>query len=48
MEERPKFVIECGSGSSTALIAACLQRIGQGRLVALEHDPGYARKTETS
>jgi predicted O-methyltransferase YrrM len=47
MDERPKLVVECGSGSSTALIAACLRQLGQGRLIALEHDARFARRTES-
>lgn len=46
MDERPTLVVECGSGSSTVLIAACLRQLGQGRLIALEHDARFARKTE--
>jgi predicted O-methyltransferase YrrM len=46
MDERPKLVVECGSGSSTVLIAACLRQLGQGRLVALEHDAAFAHRTE--
>jgi methyltransferase family protein len=47
MDERPKLVVECGSGSSTVVIAACLQQLGQGRLIALEHDGRFARRTES-
>jgi predicted O-methyltransferase YrrM len=47
LDERPKLVVECGSGSSTVLIAACLRQLGQGRLIAVEHDATYARRTES-
>jgi predicted O-methyltransferase YrrM len=41
---RPKLVLELGSGTSTVWIAYALQKCG-GRLVSLDHDPGYAEKT---
>jgi predicted O-methyltransferase YrrM len=44
-ETRPRFVVECGSGSSTVVIARCLQAMGHGRLVSLDHDPDFARRT---
>jgi predicted O-methyltransferase YrrM len=43
--ERPRLVLECGSGSSTVLIAECLRRLGGGRIVSLDHDEGYAGQT---
>jgi predicted O-methyltransferase YrrM len=41
---RPRLVLECGSGSSTIAIARCLKTLG-GRLISLEHNPEFARKT---
>lgn len=43
--ERPRLILECGSGSSTVILAACLRELGSGRLVSLEHDAGYAERT---
>lgn len=45
IESRPGLVVECGSGSSTIVLARCLRALGRGRVVSLEHDPGYARQT---
>jgi hypothetical protein len=45
IETRPSLVVECGSGSSTVVLARCLRAIGQGRLLSLEHDPEYASRT---
>jgi hypothetical protein len=44
VEARPRLVLECGSGSSTIAIAHCLRALG-GRIISLEHDPAYARRT---
>ncbi|MFV2063282.1 MAG: class I SAM-dependent methyltransferase [Chloroflexota bacterium] len=41
----PRSVVELGSGVSTIVIAARLKAAGKGRLVALEHEPTYARAT---
>ena len=43
-ETRPRFVLECGSGTSTVVIARCLRAYG-GRIVSLEHDSAYAGRT---
>jgi methyltransferase family protein len=45
MQARPGLVLECGSGSSTVVIARCLRALGQGCLISLDHDPSYARRT---
>jgi hypothetical protein len=42
---RPRLIMECGSGASTIVIGRCLRALGRGRLIALEHDPEYARRT---
>jgi predicted O-methyltransferase YrrM len=44
---RPKLVLELGSGTSTVWIAYALEQAG-GRLVSLDHDPGYAEKTRSA
>jgi predicted O-methyltransferase YrrM len=44
VEHRPRLVVECGSGSSTVVLARCLRALG-GRVVTLEHDPAWARVT---
>jgi len=46
VELRPKVVLECGSGSSTVLLAACLEEMQQGLVVSLEEDPPWAIRTE--
>jgi hypothetical protein len=47
MERRPGLVIECGSGSSTVIVARCLQELGHGRILSLEHDPDFAEQTRS-
>lgn len=44
-EEQPKTVLECGSGTSTLVMARALQRNGGGRVVALEHLEEFADHT---
>lgn len=41
----PSLIVECGSGSSTIVAAACLRDLGQGRVVSLDHDEHYAQRT---
>ncbi|RCV52648.1 methyltransferase [Marinitenerispora sediminis] len=41
-ERRPGLVVECGSGASSVWLGHALRRVGEGRLVALEHDERYA------
>ena len=44
--QRPRLVVECGSGASTLWFALALRRFGiDGRIVALDHDPVFAGKT---
>jgi hypothetical protein len=45
MERRPGLVVECGSGSSTVIVARCLRERGRGRGVALAQDPVFAEHT---
>jgi predicted O-methyltransferase YrrM len=47
-DARPSVVLECGSGSSTVMIARCLRALGRGRVISLEHDPEYASRTAES
>ncbi|WP_251961519.1 class I SAM-dependent methyltransferase [Salinibacter ruber] len=44
MQERPKLVVECGSGSSTLLVASRLKKFegGDRRVIALDHEEKYA------
>lgn len=42
---RPQVVVELGSGVSTVVLAARLKALGSGRVIAVEHDPDYARQT---
>jgi predicted O-methyltransferase YrrM len=44
-ERGPVTVLECSSGLSTVLLAACMRNRGKGRVLSLEHDTAYAQKT---
>ncbi|HOY28811.1 MAG TPA: class I SAM-dependent methyltransferase, partial [Flavobacteriales bacterium] len=48
LNERPALVVEASSGTSTLIIALCLQRLGAGKVIALEHDPIYVEKTRAA
>jgi predicted O-methyltransferase YrrM len=39
--KRPKLVVECGSGSSSVWLGYAMDRVGGGRVIALEHDERY-------
>jgi predicted O-methyltransferase YrrM len=43
--QRPKLMMELGSGSSTVLFAAALRANGSGRLISIEHESEHAKHT---
>ena len=46
LAKRPRLVVECGSGVSTLWLALVAKKIGlDTRIVALDHDPVFAAKT---
>ena len=46
LKDRPGLVVECGSGVSTLFLALAAKQHGvAGRIVALEHDLSFARRT---
>lgn len=44
-ERRPMTILECSSGFSTLVLAACVRNMGKGRVLSLENDPVFAEKT---
>lgn len=42
---RPERIVECGSGWTTVLMAACLAELEIGTVTALEHEEKFARQT---
>ncbi|HEY0193581.1 MAG TPA: class I SAM-dependent methyltransferase [Kofleriaceae bacterium] len=44
-DEQPELVVETGSGVSTLILAYGLERLGRGRVLALDHDAAYAAAT---
>lgn len=42
------LIVECGSGTSTVLIAQCLKQLGSGRLISLEHEKEFAAVSRQS
>jgi len=47
LNNRPRLVVEASSGVSTLILAYALKMTGSGRVVSLEHDADYARRTQT-
>ena len=45
--QRPKLIMELGSGSSTVLFAAALRANGCGRVISVEHDSEHVERTRT-
>jgi predicted O-methyltransferase YrrM len=45
LSAKPTSVVECSSGTSTIVLARCMQINGQGKVYSLEQDPVYAAKT---
>ena len=45
LQQRPRLVVETGSGVATLVVAYCLEHIGSGTLVTVEHDEKYVRAT---
>ncbi len=45
LAERPGVVVECSSGTSTLVLARCMQLNGGGKVYSLEHEPRYAEQT---
>lgn len=44
-ERKPRLVLECGSGASTLIVADILKTTGIGRLISIDHDSTYAKRT---
>ncbi len=42
---KPQTVLECSSGTSTLVLARCMQLNGAGKVFSLEHDHHYAEQT---
>lgn len=45
LERRPALVVELGSGISTVLAAYCLEQLGQGRIVSVDHEERFRDAT---
>jgi predicted O-methyltransferase YrrM len=46
--QKPQLVVEASSGVSTLIIAYCLQRLGTGKLISLEHEEKFAQATQNN
>jgi predicted O-methyltransferase YrrM len=48
LENRPLTIVELGSGVSTLIQGYCLEHIGKGRIVSIDHDGGFAAVTRNN
>lgn len=46
-QHQPQLILEVSSGISTVIMGYCLQTIGHGQILSLEHDQRYARVSQT-
>lgn len=44
-DARPETVVECGSGTSTVVLARCMQLNGSGHVYSLEHEAEFVEAT---
>jgi predicted O-methyltransferase YrrM len=45
LDQRPALIVETGSGLTTLVAAYCLEQVGIGRIVSLDHDAEFAAAT---
>jgi predicted O-methyltransferase YrrM len=45
IENKPKYIVECSSGTSTIVLARSVEINGIGHVYSLENDPFFAEKT---
>lgn len=45
-QQHPELIVEASCGLSTLISAYCLQKLGKGKVIALEHDAQYAASTQ--
>ena len=45
LREKPEVIVEASSGISTLVCAYCLEKTGRGKVISLEHDAEFARRS---
>lgn len=46
MRQKPKLILDVGSGVSSILLGYCVKELGEGRVIALEHEEPFAAATQ--
>ena len=46
--QQPKTIVELGSGTSSVWLAYALEKLGRGRLIAVDHDEHYLEKSRAA
>ncbi|MCO6500005.1 MAG: glycosyltransferase [Vicingus serpentipes] len=44
--KKPEFIVEASSGVSSIIIGYCFKKLGQGKVISLEHDLNYVEKSK--
>ena len=47
-KEKPKLIIEAGSGVSTLVAGYCLREIGEGKIISLDHNQTFAEASRNN
>jgi predicted O-methyltransferase YrrM len=47
LESKPLTILEFGSGTSTVLCGYCLEMLGEGTVISIDHEKKYADETRT-
>jgi hypothetical protein len=47
-ECKPKLILEASSGVSTLISSYCIKELGNGKVLALDHDQSFGKKTENN
>lgn len=47
-QHQPQFIVEISSGISTVIMGYCLEKLGRGQILSLEHDERFAKISQAN